>query len=103
VAIGLISGASSDGAIVPESLSVIGNDDIHEARYLLPAASTIEVDFHWEGRMLVEQLLLRLEPDLIAYAGGPSALCGSRIDPPPLSLLQRTGDQTLSRASCLEE
>jgi DNA-binding LacI/PurR family transcriptional regulator len=63
MAIGLISAASGDGVSVPDDLSVIGNDDIHEARYLLPPLTTVAVDFESEGRMLVEHLLLRIEPD----------------------------------------
>lgn len=62
MAIGLISAAAGDGVVVPDDLSVIGNDDIHEARYLLPALTTVAVDFEAEGRMLVDQLLSEVEP-----------------------------------------
>ena len=62
MAIGLISAAAEDGVRVPDDLSVIGNDDIHEARYLLPALTTVAVDFEAEGRMLVDQLLSEVEP-----------------------------------------
>jgi len=61
MAIGLISAATQDGVRVPDDLSVIGNDDIHESRYLLPALSTVGVDFEGEGRLMVEQLLAQVE------------------------------------------
>ena len=63
MAIGLISAAAQDGVRVPDDLSVIGNDDIHESRYLLPALSTVAVDFEGEGRLMIEQLLAQVEGD----------------------------------------
>jgi DNA-binding LacI/PurR family transcriptional regulator len=63
MAIGLISAAAADGLRVPDDLSVMGNDDIHEARYLQPPLTTVAVDFEAEGRMLVDQLLAQVEPD----------------------------------------
>jgi DNA-binding LacI/PurR family transcriptional regulator len=62
MAIGLISAAAADGFLVPRDLSVVGNDDIHEARYLQPALSTVAVDFEAEGRMLIDQLLSQISP-----------------------------------------
>ncbi|MGT2426357.1 LacI family DNA-binding transcriptional regulator [Amnibacterium kyonggiense] len=67
MAMGLISAASADGVRVPDDLSVVGNDDIHEARYLTPPLTTVAVEFEAEGRMLVDRLLLAIEPD------GPAA------------------------------
>ena len=64
MAIGLISAAASADVVVPRDLSVIGNDDIHEARYLLPSLSTVAVDFEAEGRMLIDQLLAQVDPGL---------------------------------------
>jgi DNA-binding LacI/PurR family transcriptional regulator len=72
MAIGLISAARADGTRTPDDLSVIGNDDIHEAQYLLPSLTTVAVDFEAEGRMLVEQLLSQLEP------GAPAAMLAPR-------------------------
>jgi DNA-binding LacI/PurR family transcriptional regulator len=63
MAIGLISAAAQDGVVVPRDLSVVGNDDIHEARYLQPSLSTVAVDFEAEGRMLIDQLLVQVDPD----------------------------------------
>lgn len=60
-AIGLMSAAEDDGVRVPDDLSVIGNDDIDEARYLLPALSTITIDFEGEGRVLAERVIASVE------------------------------------------
>ena len=65
-AIGLISAAFADGVRVPHDLSVIGNDDIHESRYLLPALTTVAADFEGEGRSMIEQLLGEVDPALPA-------------------------------------
>lgn len=69
-AIGLISAAIADGARVPEDLSVTGNDDIHESRYLLPPLSTVSVDFEGEGRVLIEQLFAQMDPSIAAPRRG---------------------------------
>jgi DNA-binding LacI/PurR family transcriptional regulator len=63
MAIGLMSAAAADGLAVPDDLSVIGNDDMDEAKYLLPALSTIAIDFEGEGRLLVETLIAGVEQD----------------------------------------
>jgi DNA-binding LacI/PurR family transcriptional regulator len=63
MAIGLMSAAEGDGVVVPTDLSVIGNDDIDEARYLLPALSTVTIDFEGEGRMLVERVIAGVQND----------------------------------------
>jgi len=63
IAIGLMSAAEADGIAVPADLSVIGNDDIDEARYLLPALSTVTLDFEGEGRVLVERVIAGVEHD----------------------------------------
>lgn len=64
MAVGLISAAAGGHVAVPRDLSVVGNDDIHEARYLLPSLSTVAVDFEAEGRMLIDQLLAQVDPNL---------------------------------------
>lgn len=63
MAIGFISAAERDGVAVPADLSVVGNDDLDEAQYLLPALSTIKVDFEGEGRFLIQTLLAGVEGD----------------------------------------
>lgn len=61
MAIGLISAAHEDGLTVPADLSVVGTDDIPEARYLLPSLTTVVMDFEGEGRVILAALLARIE------------------------------------------
>ncbi len=56
-AIGAIATLAAHGLSAPADLSVIGADDIPEARFHLPALTTIALDFEGEGAGLVEQLL----------------------------------------------
>lgn len=61
MAIGLISAISADGMDVPGSISVIGTDDMPEARFLLPSLSTVALDFEAEGAYIIDTLLQRIE------------------------------------------
>jgi len=61
MAIGVISAAAELGVRVPEELSVVGTDDLPEARYVLPSLSTVAMDFEGEGRFLIEELIARIE------------------------------------------
>lgn len=61
MAIGLISAAHEAGVNLPQDLSVIGTDDIPEARYVLPALSTVVMDFEGEGRAVLDALLAKIE------------------------------------------
>ncbi len=56
-AIGAIAALHERGLTVPDDLSVIGVDDIPEARFHLPQLTTIALDFEAEGAGLVERLL----------------------------------------------
>lgn len=69
MAIGVISAAARDGIRVPADLSVIGTDDIDESRHLLPALSTVAIDFEGEGRWMIQQLLEEVQPDTSAPGG----------------------------------
>ncbi|NUP47749.1 MAG: LacI family DNA-binding transcriptional regulator [Catenulispora sp.] len=63
MAIGLISVARATGLRVPEDLSVVGTDDLPEARYLLPPLSTVVMDFEGEGRVILAALLAQIEDE----------------------------------------
>jgi DNA-binding LacI/PurR family transcriptional regulator len=61
MAIGLISGIHASGLSVPQDVSVVGTDDLPEARYIWPAMSTVVMDFEGEGRRVLETLLAKIE------------------------------------------
>ncbi|WP_228515860.1 substrate-binding domain-containing protein [Agreia pratensis] len=63
MAIGLIAAAAESGLRVPEDLSVIGTDDLPEARFLVPSPlTTIVVDFEGEGQRMTNELLNLIDP-----------------------------------------
>ncbi|WP_210481074.1 LacI family DNA-binding transcriptional regulator [Naasia sp. SYSU D00948] len=61
MAIGVISALERDGRAVPEDVSVIGTDDMPEARFLRPPLTTVAINFEAEGEYIVETLIARIE------------------------------------------
>ncbi|MEV7631877.1 LacI family DNA-binding transcriptional regulator [Microbacterium sp. NPDC089318] len=61
MAFGVLAAASDDGLAVPEDLSLIGIDDVAEARFLRPSLTTVALDFEDEGRTLMETLIAKIE------------------------------------------
>ena len=61
MALGLISGLAAHDRRVPEDVSVVGFDDVPEARYYLPALTTVRQDFERIGRIAVESLIRQIE------------------------------------------
>jgi LacI family transcriptional regulator len=81
LAIGLILAAGDLGIRVPRELSVVGFDDLVEARIVSPALTTVHVPLYDLGRMLAERLLaieptagVRVTPTLVVRgSSGPAA------------------------------
>lgn len=61
MALGLLHGLSERGIDVPGDISVVGFDDLPEARHYLPPLTTVRQDFHTLGRHVVEALLAAIE------------------------------------------
>ena len=61
MALGLLHGLHSRGIRVPEDLSVIGFDDIPEAKHFIPPLTTVRQDFHKLGARAVRALIQKLE------------------------------------------
>ena len=65
LAIGAMQAAWNLGLAVPADLSLVGFDDIHMAKYLVPPLTTVAKDTVVGGREAVRQLLARIaDPDL---------------------------------------
>jgi DNA-binding LacI/PurR family transcriptional regulator len=62
MALGLLHAAADVGIRVPEELSVVGFDDIPEARHFTPPLTTVRQDFAELGRRAIAVLLAELEP-----------------------------------------
>lgn len=65
LAIGALRAAGDLGLHVPTDVSLVGYDDIHMAKYLVPRLTTVSKDSTRLGREAVKQLLTRIaDPDL---------------------------------------
>lgn len=65
MALGLVHGLVALGRRVPHDVSVVGFDDVPEARFYLPSLTTVRQDFDQIGRVAVESLIRQIE-------GGPA-------------------------------
>jgi DNA-binding LacI/PurR family transcriptional regulator len=61
MALGMIHGLVELGRRVPHDVSVVGFDDVPEARFYLPALTTVRQDFEQIGRVAVESLIRQVE------------------------------------------
>lgn len=57
MALGVVKALSEHGVRVPEDVSVVGFDDVPEARYYRPALTTVRLDFEEVGRLAVDRIL----------------------------------------------
>lgn len=84
MAIGLLAAAHAIGRRVPEDLSVVGFDDVPEARFLCPPLTTVHLDFSVIGRACVQQLLLLIggKPSVPGLLVAPELLVRNSTSPP---------------------
>jgi DNA-binding LacI/PurR family transcriptional regulator len=61
MALGLIHGLAERGISVPGDISIVGFDDLPEAKHFLPPLTTVRQDFRALGERSVEVLLAALE------------------------------------------
>ncbi|WP_054008250.1 LacI family DNA-binding transcriptional regulator [Cypionkella psychrotolerans] len=82
-AIGAIHAAIGLGLVVPDDVSVIGFDDLPEARYVLPALTTVAQPFRQIGVQAVAQLAARIAGDVVELAALPLRLVVRDTTAPP--------------------
>ncbi|MBS1906456.1 MAG: substrate-binding domain-containing protein [Actinobacteria bacterium] len=61
MALGVIHGFADRGIRVPEDVSVVGFDDVPDARHYLPPLTTVHQDFVALGRLVIGELLAAIE------------------------------------------
>lgn len=64
MALGVMKALSERGIAVPGDISVVGFDDVDEARFFQPSLTTVRLDFNEVGRLAVDRVLrfMRGEP-----------------------------------------
>lgn len=63
MALGLMHGLAERGIRVPDDISVVGFDDVPDARHYLPPLTTVRQDFALLGRAVIGELLAAIEGD----------------------------------------
>jgi DNA-binding LacI/PurR family transcriptional regulator len=63
MALGLIHALHERGIRVPEDISIVGFDDLPDARHFLPPLTTVRQDFAALGRLSIQSLLAALDHD----------------------------------------
>jgi DNA-binding LacI/PurR family transcriptional regulator len=61
MALGLMRALSEQGRRIPEDVSVVGFDDVAEARFYSPPLTTVRQDFDRVGRVAVEAMIRHIE------------------------------------------
>lgn len=63
IALGVVHGLSVRGIRVPDDVSVVGFDDLSDARHFLPPLTTVRQDFAALGELALQQIIEAIEGD----------------------------------------
>jgi len=64
IALGVVHGLYLRGISVPDDISVVGFDDLSDARHFLPPLTTVRQDFAALGELALQQIIAAIEGDV---------------------------------------
>ncbi|KSU56360.1 transcriptional regulator, LacI family [Microbacterium enclense] len=64
IALGAIHGLQERGIDVPSQISIVGFDDLSDARHFLPPLTTVRQDFEALGKLALQQIIDAIEGDI---------------------------------------
>lgn len=64
IALGVVHGLHGRGLRVPDDVSVVGFDDLSDARHFLPPLTTVRQDFAALGKLALQQIIAAIEGDI---------------------------------------
>ena len=94
MALGVLRALHERGVRVPETVSVVGFDDVPEAAYYIPPLTTVRQDFEELGRRALAMLVAEIEG--VAEPAGPDAPALGSIVHAELILRATTGPAELA-------
>ena len=87
MALGAMAALTERGVLIPEDVSVVGFDDIPEARFFRPSLTTVRLDFERQGRIAINRVLTTItgvNPDPQLQAVAPELFVRESSGPAPL-------------------
>ncbi len=63
IALGIVHGLIERGIRVPDDISIVGFDDLSDARHFLPPLTTVRQDFAALGELALQQIIAAIEGD----------------------------------------
>lgn len=97
MALGLIHGLAERGLRVPDDISVVGFDDLPDARHFLPPLTTVRQDFTALGSLALQLLVASIDDEVVVQHDMIEPLLVERASSAPPRSAARRGSRTATR------